>query len=157
MTSIVILAVISALGIGCLLVCLYGLHQAGKEQPVRRVLITRIIEVEQTLPKHQFGDALLSPAGERPTLSARVLQFPVPAVWGSDHGGEQEYLRVFVNRLRKKIERNPANPKYLLTEPWVGYRLRVPEVIPGFMECSRIVYASFMPGVLSLEHRGRSE
>jgi hypothetical protein len=78
MTSIVILAVISALGIGCLLVCLYGLHQAGKEQPVRRVLITRVIEVEQTLPKHQFGSALLSPAGERPTLRARVLQFPVP-------------------------------------------------------------------------------
>jgi hypothetical protein len=45
---------------------------------VRRVLITRVIEVEQTLPKHQFGSALLSPAGERPTLRARVLQFPVP-------------------------------------------------------------------------------
>lgn len=49
------------------------------------------------------------------------------AVWGVDSGEEKEYLRVFVNRLRKKIERSPNNPEYLLTEPWVGYRLRLPE------------------------------
>jgi two-component system KDP operon response regulator KdpE len=58
------------------------------------------------------------------TISHREL---LQAVWGADYGGEQEYLRVFVNRLRKKIERTPARPKYLLTEPWVGYRLRIPE------------------------------
>jgi len=46
-------------------------------------------------------------------------------VWGPDYGDEQEYLRVFVNRLRKKIEARPSSPKYLLTEPWVGYRLEV--------------------------------
>jgi two-component system KDP operon response regulator KdpE len=44
------------------------------------------------------------------------------AVWGPDYGDEVEYLRVFVNSLRKKIERNPAKPRYLHTEPWVGYR-----------------------------------
>lgn len=44
------------------------------------------------------------------------------AVWGPDYGGEVEYLRVFVNQLRKKIEPDPANPRYLLTEPRVGYR-----------------------------------
>jgi two-component system KDP operon response regulator KdpE len=49
------------------------------------------------------------------------------AVWGVDSGEEKEYLRVFVNRLRKKIERSPNNPEYLLTEPWVGYRLHLPE------------------------------
>lgn len=48
------------------------------------------------------------------------------AVWGADYGDELEYLRVFMNQLRKKIEPNPAKPKYLLTEPWVGYRLRLP-------------------------------
>jgi two-component system KDP operon response regulator KdpE len=48
-------------------------------------------------------------------------------VWGPDYGGEQEYLRVFVNRLRKKIEVLPSSPKYLLTEPWVGYRLELPQ------------------------------
>jgi two-component system KDP operon response regulator KdpE len=49
------------------------------------------------------------------------------AVWDPDYGEELEYLRVFVNQLRKKLERNPAKPKYLLTDPWVGYRFCLPE------------------------------
>jgi len=52
----------------------------------------------------------------------RLLQ----AVWGTEYGGELEYLRVLVNQLRKKIERDPHNPQYLLTEPWVGYRFALP-------------------------------
>jgi two-component system KDP operon response regulator KdpE len=48
------------------------------------------------------------------------------AVWGPDYGDEVEYLRVFINHLRKKIEKNPAKPKHLLTEPWVGYRFVMP-------------------------------
>lgn len=43
-------------------------------------------------------------------------------VWGPDYGDETEYLRVFMNQLRKKIERDPHNPKFLKTEPWIGYR-----------------------------------
>jgi two-component system KDP operon response regulator KdpE len=49
------------------------------------------------------------------------------AVWGPDYGGEVEYLRVFINQLRKKIEVNPAKPVYLLTEPWVGYQFSTPQ------------------------------
>ncbi len=52
----------------------------------------------------------------------RLLQ----AVWGPDYGGEVEYLRVFVNQLRKKIEPDAARPRYLVTEPWVGYRFDPP-------------------------------
>jgi two-component system KDP operon response regulator KdpE len=48
----------------------------------------------------------------------RLLQ----AVWGPDYGNEVEYLRVFINQLRKKIEPDPARPKYILTEPSSGYR-----------------------------------
>ena len=48
------------------------------------------------------------------------------AVWGPDHGDQVDYLRVVVNQLRKKIEPAPASPTYLLTEPWVGYRLFLP-------------------------------
>lgn len=44
------------------------------------------------------------------------------AVWGPDYGNEVEYLRVFVNQLRKKIEPDPAQARYILTEPWRGYR-----------------------------------
>jgi two-component system KDP operon response regulator KdpE len=47
-------------------------------------------------------------------------------VWGPDYGDEVEYLRFFVNQLRKKIEPVPSKPKYLLTEPWVGYRFAAP-------------------------------
>jgi two-component system, OmpR family, KDP operon response regulator KdpE len=57
-----------------------------------------------------------------PIPHTKLLQ----AVWGADYGNEVEYLRVFVNQLRKKIEKNPSSPKYLLTEPWVGYRFRLP-------------------------------
>ena len=44
------------------------------------------------------------------------------AVWGGDYTEQGEYLRVFVGQLRKKIEPDPSSPRYILTEPWVGYR-----------------------------------
>lgn len=48
------------------------------------------------------------------------------SIWGPEYGGEMEYLRSYVRMLRKKIEQDPANPEYILTEPWVGYRFRNP-------------------------------
>jgi two-component system KDP operon response regulator KdpE len=44
------------------------------------------------------------------------------AVWGGKYTEQGEYLRVFVGQLRKKIEPTPSAPRYILTEPWVGYR-----------------------------------
>jgi two-component system, OmpR family, KDP operon response regulator KdpE len=52
----------------------------------------------------------------------RLLQ----AVWGPDYGEETEYLRVFINQLRKKIEPDPQHPRYIHTEPWIGYRFEAP-------------------------------
>ena len=52
-------------------------------------------------------------------LTHRTL---LAAVWGGDYVEQDQYLRVFVGNLRKKLENNPAAPKYILTEPWVGYR-----------------------------------
>ncbi len=49
------------------------------------------------------------------------------AVWGPDYGEQVEYLRVFVKQLRRKIEPHPEKPRYILTEPWVGYRFNLPE------------------------------
>ena len=54
---------------------------------------------------------------------AKILQ----AVWGPDYGNEVEYLHVIINQLRKKIERDPSKPKFILTEPWFGYRLQLPQ------------------------------
>ena len=50
-------------------------------------------------------------------------------IWGGDYTDQSEYLRVFVRHLRKKIELDPAKPRYILTEPWVGYRF-----MPGSTE-----------------------
>lgn len=44
------------------------------------------------------------------------------AIWGANYADQNEYLRVFVGQLRKKIESDVAKPRYILTEPWVGYR-----------------------------------
>ncbi len=52
-------------------------------------------------------------------LTHRTL---LAAVWGGNYIEQNEYLRVFVGNLRKKIETNPTAPRYILTEPWIGYR-----------------------------------
>lgn len=46
------------------------------------------------------------------------------SVWGLEYGGELEYLRTYVCTLRRKIEKNSANPKYIVSERGIGYRLR---------------------------------
>jgi two-component system KDP operon response regulator KdpE len=58
----------------------------------------------------------------KPMGHRRLLQ----AVWGPDYGEETEYLRVFINQLRKKIEPDPHHPRFIKTEPWVGYRFQRP-------------------------------
>jgi two-component system KDP operon response regulator KdpE len=56
----------------------------------------------------------------KPLTHRRLLQ----SVWGPDYGEETENLRVVITQLRKKIEADPAQPKYILTEPWIGYRFQ---------------------------------
>jgi two-component system KDP operon response regulator KdpE len=56
----------------------------------------------------------------KPLTHRRLLQ----SVWGPDYGEETENLRVVINQLRKKIETDPAHPKFILTEPWIGYRFQ---------------------------------
>ena len=60
---------------------------------------------------------LMAHAGE-PVTHLRLLM----AVWGPEYGSEREYLRVIVRHLRVKIEDDPSRPRYLLTEPYIGYR-----------------------------------
>jgi two-component system, OmpR family, KDP operon response regulator KdpE len=51
----------------------------------------------------------------------------VQMVWGPDHGGDTENLWVVIKQLRKKIETSPAHPRYILTQPWTGYRFEIPK------------------------------
>jgi two-component system KDP operon response regulator KdpE len=63
----------------------------------------------------------------KPVTHRRLLQ----TVWGPEYGEETENLRVVINQLRKKIEKDPARPKYILTEPWIGYRFQPPRTPAG--------------------------
>jgi two-component system, OmpR family, KDP operon response regulator KdpE len=78
-------------------------------------------DIHLTPKEFELLRQLVSNAG-RPMTHRRLLQ----AVWGPDYGDEPEYLRVVVNQLRKKIEPDPSRPRYILTEPWVGYRFQIP-------------------------------
>jgi len=60
----------------------------------------------------------------KPLTHKKVLQ----TVWGPDYSGETENLRAVIKQLRKKIEQDPAHPRYILTEPWLGYRFQSPSV-----------------------------
>ena len=58
----------------------------------------------------------------KPRASVRGHAQLFQAGWGSAHGDAQQYLRVYVTHLRRKLEEKPYAPKYIVTEPGVGYR-----------------------------------
>jgi two-component system KDP operon response regulator KdpE len=78
-------------------------------------------DVRLTPKEFELLRYLVAHAG-KPVTHRELLQ----AVWGPDYGDEPEYLRVFINQVRKKIEPDPAKPRFILTEPWVGYRFVAP-------------------------------
>lgn len=93
----------------------------------RRKLWKRAEEIHLS-PKEFDLLAFLMKNQGAPMTHAKLLG----AVWGPEYGGELEYLRSYIRMLRKKIEDDPAQPVYLMTEPWVGYRFSNPaEVGPG--------------------------
>jgi len=85
--------------------------------PVRRTVKKANRIVHLTPKEFELTHQLMSFAG-RPIPHSRLLN----SVWGPEYGGELEYLRTFVHQLRKKLEDDPSNPQYLLTDAHVGYR-----------------------------------
>ena len=86
-------------------------------EPVKRTVTKRGELIHLTRKEFDILHCLMSRAG-RVITYARLLT----AVWGADCREEVEYLRTFVRQLRKKIEDDPSNPLYLLTDVYVGYR-----------------------------------
>ena len=84
-----------------------------------REVIVRGHTVHLTPKEYDVLKHLVANQG-KPLTHRRLLQ----SVWGPDYGEETENLRVVINQLRKKIEADPAHPKYILTEPWIGYRFQ---------------------------------
>jgi two-component system, OmpR family, KDP operon response regulator KdpE len=87
----------------------------------KRTITVREKPVHLTPKEFEVLKALVASDG-RPMSHRRLLQ----SVWGPDYGDETESLRVVINQLRKKIEADPAKPKLIQTEPWVGYRFNLP-------------------------------
>ncbi|HEX6484088.1 MAG TPA: response regulator transcription factor [Ktedonobacteraceae bacterium] len=87
--------------------------------------VIRLRDAEVRLSPTEFAvlAQLVRHAGK--VLTHRML---LQSIWGAEYGGEAEYLRVYINRLRQKLESDPANPRYLLTEPGVGYRFVATEI-----------------------------
>lgn len=91
-----------------------------------RQVTVRGSEIHLTPKEYDVLKHLIANQG-KPLTHRRLLQ----SVWGPDYGEETDNLRVVINQLRKKIEADPARPKYILTEPWVGYRFQPPRTIPA--------------------------
>jgi two-component system KDP operon response regulator KdpE len=85
----------------------------------RRRVLVGVEEVHLTPTEYELLRAFISHPDK--ILTDRML---LQAVWGPDYGDEIHYLHVYVARLRRKIEPDPPRPRYLCTEPGVGYRLR---------------------------------
>jgi len=85
--------------------------------PERRRVMRGDQEVRLTPTEFTLLAELIVHPGK--VLTHRAL---LQKVWGPEYGGETEYLRVYINRLRHKIEADPSHPRHLLTEQSVGYR-----------------------------------
>jgi two-component system KDP operon response regulator KdpE len=108
-----------------------GTHAAGERRESTAVLSFGDVRVDQQRRRvERSGKAVhLTPtewsllrafiARPRQTLTHRQL---FGAVWGNASGDAQQYLRVYVGHLRRKIEEDPMRPRYIHTEPGVGYR-----------------------------------
>jgi len=86
------------------------------EIPERRVILSGT-EIRLTPKEFDVLKYLATNSGK--VVTHRAL---LEAVWGSQSTDQTEYLRVFINQLRRKIEPDSQNPRYITTEPWVGYR-----------------------------------
>jgi two-component system KDP operon response regulator KdpE len=117
------------------------IRAALRRLPLSAEASQQIIQLEDC--QINFSTRRISSGGKELRLTPKefdLLQYlvahpnvPIPhakllrAVWGPEYGEEVEYLHVFMNQLRKKIEKDPSKPKYVVTEPWVGYRFSLPE------------------------------
>jgi two-component system KDP operon response regulator KdpE len=88
------------------------------DMEMRRV---HVRETEVRLTPKEFDLFVYLARRPHRVLGHRVL---LGALWGEASLEQPQYLRVYMGQLRKKLEPNPSHPRYLLTEPWIGYMFR---------------------------------
>ena len=114
---------------------------------LRRVPVTQSAPIKMRVGSLSidFGARTISNAGKASHLTPKELDLLryliqhanqsvshrelLQAVWGPDYGDQVDYLRAIVKNLRKKVEANPEEPQYVITQPWIGYRFNgAPEI-----------------------------
>lgn len=88
-----------------------------KVDPQQRLIEVNGNAVHLTPKEYDMIQYFLANRGK--VLTHRAI---LTAIWGSNSTEQPEYLRVFIANIRKKLEQDPRSPKYIKTEPWIGYR-----------------------------------
>src|SRR5580693_3763292 len=111
-----------------------ALRRSSAEEPLPKIETSELtVDLEMRMvtvrgnsvhltPKEFDVLRLLVTQQGRPVTHRKILQM----VWGPEYGEETEPVRVVIKQLRQKIEKDPAHPRYFLTEPWVGYKFQLP-------------------------------
>ena len=111
-----------------------ALRRSSAEQPLPKIETSELtVDLEMRMvtvrgnsvhltPKEFDVLRLLATQQGRPVTHRKILQM----VWGPEYGEETEPVRIVIKQLRQKIEKDPARPRYILTEPWVGYKFQLP-------------------------------
>jgi len=86
---------------------------------VARIVFLENEEIHLTPNEYKLLVVLLKNVGKVMTHHQLLRE-----VWGPNHANDTQYLRVYMGQLRHKLEKSPARPRYLVTEPGIGYRLR---------------------------------
>jgi len=111
-----------------------ALRRSSAEEPLPKIETSELtVDLEMRMvtvrgesvhltPKEFDVLRLLVTEQGKPVTHRKMLHM----VWGPEYAEETEPVRVVIRQLRKKIEKNPAHPRYILTEPWVGYKFQLP-------------------------------
>jgi two-component system KDP operon response regulator KdpE len=110
-----------------------ALRRSSAEQPLPKIETSELtVDFEMRMvnvrgnsvhltPKEFDVLRLLVTQQGRPVTHRKILQI----VWGPEYGEETEPVRVVIKQLRQKIEKDPAHPRYIMTEPWIGYKFQL--------------------------------
>jgi two-component system KDP operon response regulator KdpE len=111
-----------------------ALRRSSAEEPLPKIETSELtVDLEMRMvtvrgesvhltPKEFDVLRLLVTEQGKPVTHRKMLHM----VWGPEYGEETEPVRAVIKQLRQKIEKDPARPRYILTEPWVGYRFQLP-------------------------------
>jgi two-component system, OmpR family, KDP operon response regulator KdpE len=116
-----------------------ALRRSSAEHPLPRIETSELtVDLEMRMIKVRGDRVHLTPKEfdvlrllvihqGKPVTHRKILQI----IWGPEYGEETDLIRVVVKEIRKKIETDPTQPRYIVTEPWIGYMFQLP---PGIVE-----------------------